>query len=123
MCIYYKYTPYGTEQIVLYYVDDCVYWYTSEALGKLFVDTLGKIFQVKLLGYSHWFMSIRISQMKYNSILVDQSRYATSIVVKYLDNATVKTSTKFYDTTLPSGMIFTKSDASTSNEQVEKITR
>ena len=63
MCIYYKYTPYGTEQIVLYYVDDCVCWYTSEALGKLFVDTLGKIFQVNFLGYPHWFMSISITQM------------------------------------------------------------
>ena len=34
MSIHYKYTPYGTNIIVLYYVDDCVYWYTSESLGK-----------------------------------------------------------------------------------------
>ena len=27
--IYYKYAPYGTKVFVLYYVDDCVYWYTS----------------------------------------------------------------------------------------------
>ena len=29
MYIYYKYAPYGINIIVLYYVDDCVYWYSS----------------------------------------------------------------------------------------------
>ena len=63
-------------------------------------------------------MSIRISQMKYHSISVDQARYATSAVAKYLDTATVKVSTKFYKTTLSADMIFTKEDVSTSDEQV-----
>ena len=44
----------------LSYVDDCVYWYTSEELVKRFVDTLGNIFHVDFLGYSHWFMYISI---------------------------------------------------------------
>ena len=61
--------------------------------------------------------------MKDNYISVDQAKYATSIVEKYLDTATVKASTKFYNTTLPSDMIFTKSDASTSYNQVENLTR
>ena len=52
-----------------------------------------------------------------------QARYATNIVVKYLDTTTVKASTKFYKTTFPSDMIFSKADASTSDEQVEKLTR
>ena len=53
-------------------------------------------------------MSIRISQLKDHSISVDQARYATSIVAKYLDTDTVKVSNKFYKTTLPADMIFTK---------------
>ena len=68
-------------------------------------------------------MSIRIYQLKDHSIYVDQDRYATSIVAKYLDNATVKVSNKFYKTTLPYDMIFTKEDVSTSDEQVESLTR
>ena len=56
MSIYYKYAPDGTKIVVLYYVDDCVYWYTPESLGKLFVDALGKIFHLNFLGYAHWFM-------------------------------------------------------------------
>ena len=113
MSIYYKYAPDGSKIVVLYYVDDCIYWYTNEDLGKWFVDTLGEIFHVKFLGYAHWFMSIRISQLKDHSIYLYQARYATSIVAKYLDTATVKVSKKFYKTTFPADMIFTKEDVFT----------
>ena len=61
--------------------------------------------------------------MKDRYISVDQARYATSNVAKYLDTATVKASKKFYKTTLTYDMIFTKDDTSTSDEQVEKLTR
>ena len=68
-------------------------------------------------------MSIIIYHLKDRSISVDQARYATSIFVKYLDTATVKASKKSYKTTLPSDMIFTKDNTSTSDEQVENLTR
>ena len=61
MFIYYKYAPYGSNIFVSSYVYYCVYWYTSEAIGKWFVDTLGNRFHVYFLGYAHWFMSIIIS--------------------------------------------------------------
>ena len=61
--------------------------------------------------------------MKDHYIYVDQARYSTSIVVKYLDTATVKASTKYYNTTLSYDMIFTKDDTSTSDKQVNKLTR
>ena len=58
-------------------------------------------------------MSIRISQLKDHSISVDQARYATSVVAKYLDTATVKVGTNFYKTKFPADIIFTKEDVST----------
>ena len=61
MSIYHKYVPDGTKVVVLSYFYDCVYCYTSEAIGKWFVDTLEKIFLVNFLGYAHWFMIIRNS--------------------------------------------------------------
>ena len=67
-------------------------------------------------------MSIIISQLKDHCISVDQARYATSIVAKYLDAATVKLSNKFYKTTLPADMIFTKEYVYTSDEKIEKLT-
>ena len=123
MSIYNTYAPYGTKMVVLSYVYDCVYWYAFEAIGKWFVDTLGKRFHLNFLRYAHWFISIIISQIKDCSIYVDQARYATSIVAKYLDTTTVKASKKFYNTTLTYDMIFNNTDTSTSDEQVEKLTR
>ena len=121
--IYYKYAPDGTNIVVLSYVDDCVYWYTSGAPGKWFVHALGNRFHVKFLGYEHWFMSIITFQMKDHSISLDQARYATYIVAKYLNTATVKKSVKFYKTTFPSDMIFIKADASTTDEKNSKVNR
>ena len=63
---------------------------------------------MNFLGYAHWFMSIRISQLKDHSISVDQARYATSIVAKYLDTTTIKVREKFIKTTFPADMISTK---------------
>ena len=62
--------------------DDCVYWYTYGALGKLFVDDLVKKIHMNFLGCAHWFMSIIIYQIKDDFIYVDQDRYATYIVAK-----------------------------------------
>ena len=90
MSVYYKYVPDGSKLVVLYYVDYCVYWYTYEEIGNWFVDTLGNILHVNFLGYVDWFMSISISQLMDHSISVDQSRYATYVVAKYLDNSTIK---------------------------------
>ena len=69
---------------------------------------MGMRFHVNFLGFAHWFMSIKVYQLKDHYISVDQARYATFIIAKYLDTATVKVSNKFYKTTLPSDMIFTK---------------
>ena len=68
MSIYYNYAQYESTIVVLSYFDECVYWYTSEAIGKWFVDTLGKILHINFLGYAHWCMSIRVYHMKDPSI-------------------------------------------------------
>ena len=88
--VYYKYATDGYRLVVLYNVYDCVYCYTYEELWKWFVDTLVKKIHAKFLGYAHWFMSIRISQLKDHSISVDQDNYATSVVENDLDTATPK---------------------------------
>ena len=82
------------------------------------MENLGNRFHVNFLGCAHWFMLIRISQMKDHSVSVDQARYATSFAAKYLDTAKVKSSTNFYKTNFPSDMISTNSDASTIDEEV-----
>ena len=47
--MYYKYAPDRVNIVVQYSVNDFVYWYTSEALEKRFVESLVKIFRIKFL--------------------------------------------------------------------------
>ena len=44
-------------------------------------------------------------------------------MAKYMGTITVKTGKHFYDNTFPFDIIFTNSDASTSDDKVEKFTR
>ena len=108
MSIYHKYEPDGSKLVVLSYIYEYVFVYTYEELVKWFMDKLVKIFHVNFLGYTHWFISIIISQLKDHSMSVDHARYATSVVAKYLDTATIKQNSKFHKTALPHHMIFTK---------------
>ena len=90
MSIYYKYATDRSKLVLLYYIDDFIYWYTYEELGKWFMNTLGKRFHVNFLGYTYFFMSIGISQLKDHFISVGQDRYATYGFAKYLDIAIIK---------------------------------
>ena len=84
MSIYYKYTPDGKRTVLLSYVDEFCYWYTSKALVKWFVGAIENKFHVNFLVYAHWFMSKIFSHMKDHSISVYQARYDTSIVANHL---------------------------------------
>ena len=70
---------------------------------------------MNFLVYSHWFISVRVSQLKDHYISVDQARYSTSAVAKYLDTVIIKENSKFHNNTLTHDIIFTKEDSSTSD--------
>ena len=63
-------------------------------------------------------MSIIISQLKDHYISLQKASYATSVFEKYLDTATIKEYSNLRKTTLPHDIMFTKGDASNSDEQV-----
>ena len=72
------------------------------------MDIFVRILYMNFLGYSHLFMSIRISHHKDEYISVDQARYDISAVEKYLNSTTLNIHLKFHKTTLPHDMIFIK---------------
>ena len=50
MSIYYKYSPEEKNIVVLSYVDDCVYWYTSDAIGNFVCGYFRKEITCELIG-------------------------------------------------------------------------
>ena len=80
------------------------------------MDTLAKRFRVKFLGYTHWFMYIKISQLRYHYISVNQARYDTYVVAMYLDTTSINIKkSKLHKTILLHYMIVSKEYASTSD--------
>ena len=52
--IQHKYEPNVSRLVVLYYVNDCVYWCLCEEIGKWFMyNRLRKRFNMKFLGHAH----------------------------------------------------------------------
>ena len=54
---------------------------------------------------------------------MDQAIYYTSVVSKYLDTVTIKENSMSHKNNLPHDTIFTKEDASVSDEQGEVLSR
>ena len=52
---------------------------------------------------------------------MDEDRYVTCVVEKYLASARIKYNSKFHKTTLPHDMICNKEDDYTSDKQVEVL--
>ena len=62
--IYYNFAPYRCRLVVLSYVDDYVYWYISEELGKWFVDMLLNKLHAHFLECQHWLFKLVYHNLK-----------------------------------------------------------
>ena len=79
-------------------------------MQKKFESEFGTRFSVEFQGLAHWYLAARISQDANYNITIDQSRYAKSIVQRYLTPAGVKKSDKEVSSVLPTSFIPTKTD-------------
>ena len=73
----------------------------------------GTRFSIEFQGKAHWYLASRISQDKDFNVTIDQSRYAKSIVRRYLEPAGVKKSVKDFSSILPTSFVPTKKDCPT----------
>ena len=80
----------GSQLWIILYVDDFLYFGTTEKTRKKFELEFGSRFNIEFQGKAHWYLAARINQDKNFNITIDQSRYAKSIVKCYLDPAGVK---------------------------------
>ena len=112
-CFYSKVFPDGSIVKVLDYVDDMLYYGTSVETLKLFEAELKTRFDLDLMGQAQWYLATRITQHANFDITVDQSRYCTSLVKRYLDKAGCKNITRVHVTPLPLDFIPTIDDLST----------
>ena len=60
MSAYYKYASDGSKLVMISYVYNYLYWYTSDELSDWFVDTLWKRLHINFLESSYYCISIVI---------------------------------------------------------------
>jgi hypothetical protein len=58
--------------IVIVYIDDCLYFSTSDTAREMFQNQLVDRFNVELQGIAHWYLSARIHQYKEFNGKMDQ---------------------------------------------------
>jgi hypothetical protein len=77
------------------------------------------------MGLANWYLQSRITQCPDFSIVLDQSRYATLVVQRYIkhtsDAAITQQMRDRYSTPIPTTATFTKEDCSTNYTEVTKI--
>jgi len=109
-CFYSKGFPDRSIVKVLDYVDDMLYYGTSAETLKRFETELKARFDLDLMGQAQWYLATRITQHANFDITVDQSRYCTSLVKRYLDKAGCKNVTRVHVTPLPLDFVPTIDD-------------
>jgi hypothetical protein len=110
--------PDGSIIRLLNYVDDMLYFSTSNTTVKLFETDLSTKFDLELMGQAHWYLSCTCTQDALYNITLDQSRYCLSLVKRFLDTAGCKKVAQFHSSPLPATFILNSADNLTDLAQV-----
>ena len=86
-------------------VDDLLYFSNSSALRAKFEQDLTARFDVDLIGQAHWYLQSRVSQNADFSIGLDQARYSSLILSRFIPSLSLTSISdadrKQYDAPLP----------------------
>jgi hypothetical protein len=120
--LWYKNLPKDGLLIVLQYSDDMLSASTDSTEHLQFKTALSKCFEIESNDRANWYLQAHINQDADGNITLDQSRYARSIVERYLPNAPTDASEsdlEQYHNPLPTGFKFTKEDCSATDAEVK----
>ena len=90
----------GTQIYILSYVDEMLYYGADEDKLAEFEERLKARFNLETMGQAHWYLGTRINQLSNFDIELDQSRYCSALIKKYLENAGAPKVTRCHETLL-----------------------
>ncbi len=106
------------------YVNDMLYFGTDDSIERWFEQKMKNRFNIDFQGQVHWFLQAGITQDSNYNIHMDQHRYSMAIVRRYLPSAPTEPSERdrtVFAAPLPSNVVFSKTDKSQSEDEVEKL--
>jgi hypothetical protein len=118
-CLFMRVDVDGTQIYVLNYVDDMLYYGTNADKLTEFEKRLKARFNLETMGQAHWYLGTCINQLSNLDIELDQSRYYSAVVKKYLENAGAPKITRHHETPLALDFIPTADDCSKTEEEAK----
>lgn len=112
--------------MVLQYCDDILTACTNPSILATFRTALSARFDLEWNARAHWYLQARLAQDADSNITLDQSRYARSIVARYIPNAPVPASPadlETYRDPLPLDFRWSSTDCSTSPDALLTLER
>ena len=114
-----KYYKDGSWIRLIFYVDDCLYFGSSDAIEKEFEKSVASRFNIDYNGQANWFLQMRIYQYEDFSVSIDQTRYTKVLLRKYCpDNAPFGTP-KHRNTPAPPKYLFSKENRPSPEEKAK----
>lgn len=112
-----KYNPDGSWIRLIFYVDDCLYYGSTDKAEKDFEKEVAKRFKIEFNGNANWFLQMRIHQYADYSCSIDQYRYTKTILKKYCPETAPFGIPPHRATPAPPKYIFSKEHRPTEEEQ------
>lgn len=97
--------------------------YHGTNAGKLaeFKEQLKAWFNLKTMGQAHWYHGTGINQLSNYDIELDQIRYCSAVVKKYLDAMGAPKVTRHHETPLTLDFVPTADDCSATEEEANQL--
>jgi hypothetical protein len=108
---------------LIIYVDDCLFFGSSDEIEKKLGEVLKKRFSLELQGHAHWFLGTRLYRENDGSYIIDQETYAKHVLKRYCSADTPWGLPPMQDTAAPIDYVYTKENRPSTDEEREEITR
>ena len=120
-----KHLEEGEIMLFLHYVDDILFSSTDEIAKTEFLAAMKARFDIEVKPRADWYLQTRVQQDKDGNILLDQSRYAKSMVTRFAPAFANREPTEHerqkYASPALTTFRYTKDDCSENQEAVEQL--
>ena len=111
----------GEYLFLICYVDDCLYFGSSDEVEARLGDVLKQRFNLELQGHAHWFLGTRIYREKDGSYFIDQETYAKHVLNRYCGKESPWGLPAMKDTPAPLDYVYSKANRPQSDEEKAEI--
>ena len=123
-CLFIHRSMEGNKTVALFlivYVDDCLFFGTSDEIEKKFGKYLSQRFNLELQGWSHWFLGTRLYRENDGSYILDQETFVKHVLNRYCGNDSIWGLPPMQSTPAPIDYVFSKANRPKDAEEEQII--